>query len=427
MEENQGKDVIGILIMNARQIDKIEIQINSLKDSISEIRSKINDVKPIDLSSQSQAIDRLDRKSDEIIKKIPPMPTLVAAGLIIIGVLGLSYNDLQNFSKPLQDASAEVQKVSKELSSSVDGLKKDFESIKDSAAALSGNIEKISGVDRALAQLLADIQRVSKAANIVPDTGLGTSGVANKQNLELDSMFDGLQGLLSPELDLLMKAHKALSAFDYQKAREYASKAKALDKDDKESVYDSLIAKSFYEEGNYREAIGAYITAIELEPQISAHHNNLGSAYFALSKKVEDASEKRSLLEKSIQSTRKALSFEKGSPEIYSNGAIVLSELGKYQDAMDLLNQWNGAESADINYQKSCVSALMGNASKSVAYLTSAINLKKETALIAAANDDFRGLRELDAFRTLLRTNLGDKLFEAVLRAWEEKGSSTEK
>ncbi len=98
---------------------------------------------------------------------------------------------------------------------------------------------------------------------------------------------------------------------------------------------------------------------------------------------------------------------------------MVLNELNKPQEAMELLSSWEGEPSAKIEYQKAATSALMGNASKTIGFLGDAIKIDRQFALHAAADDDFSSFRNNEGFKTILKTNLGDELFSAVLRAWE--------
>lgn len=411
-----GLDHLKVNSPTNRDFDRLDMQVSQLRESVNAILVKLDNAKDVDITPAIRAIERVDAKADTIFNKIPPLPSLIAASVIVIGVLGLSYKDLQSMSKPITDASVDVQSTTKALKDSVSEVKADFESIKSLTKDLSSNLKKISDLDKALSKMLAEVQRISTSSNLISNKSVEQS---KGESTDLESLLGSLGDALPVEMKLLMDARAAITNYEYAKARDLAAKAKILDSDKGQSIYDSIIASSFYEEGKYREAIGAYSAAIDLEPTESSYHNNLGSTYYALAKEIKDDQEKKSLLEKSIAATRESIKLDPTSASVFANGSMVLNELNKPQEAMELLSSWEGEPSAKIEYQKAATSALMGNASKTIGFLGDAIKIDRQFALHAAADDDFSSFRNNEGFKTILKTNLGDELFSAVLRAWE--------
>lgn len=403
---------------SSRDYDRLESQISLLKECMNTLLVKLDSKQEVDLGPALSSLQKVETKAEAIFNKIPPMPSLIAAALIVIGVLGLSYKDLQSFSKPVTEASQEVTRTTGELRKAITAVQKDFNEINDMTSDLENSLKKISNIDRALAKMLAEVQRISTSARLISNNNIENRAPNGESSLA--TLFNAIGNEMPPEMNLLMQANNAIDNYEYAKARELASKAKIIDSDKSQSIYDSIIAKSFTEEGKYREAIGAYMIAIELEPDEPTFHNNLGSAYFALSQEAEDPTERSSLLEKSISATRESIRLDPGSPEVYANGSIVLVKMNKKNEALNLLNSWDGPVSGDIQYQKAAISALLENIAETISFLSEAISLDAKYALHAAADDDFRGLRKNEGFQTLLEANLGAALYAAVLASWED-------
>ncbi len=177
------------------------------------------------------------------------------------------------------------------------------------------------------------------------------------------------------------------------------------------------MAQSYYREGKYREAIGGFENIIATVSKNSTIYNNLGSAYFALSREETDQKEKKRLAEKALSAQTKAIELEPTSPETVVNISIVLNSLDRYAEAEELLTRWKG-EDPSIYYQLGATRALRSNIAASIQALSMSFQLDKAKALDAAADEDFALLRSNDSFRDLLQRYLGDKLMKAIKLAW---------
>ena len=217
-----------------------------------------------------------------------------------------------------------------------------------------------------------------------------------------------------------MDAQAALSSYEYSAARDFASKAMSLDKSDESGIYYSVIARSYYEEGNYREAIGAYNSAIDLNSQNASFFNNLGSTYFALARETDDSVEKIRLLEESVVQTKKSIDLDSSASNVYANASTSLNELERFDESLELLQSWEGESDGSIEYQKAATAALLENESQVIGFLSQAIKLDNTNALRSAADEDFSSMHANEGFRSILKTALGGELFSAVEQAWEE-------
>lgn len=264
----------------------------------------------------------------------------------------------------------------------------------------------------------SNIKKISSNLEKTTESEVGGSGGISAELLS--ALVRSVGEDLPSELVLLKESKNALDNGDYEKSRELAKKAKAIDKEKNSGVYDFIIANTYYEEGKYKEAIVAYESAILREPNEPSYYNNMGSAYYALSQETWDEDKRKELLERSLQATRKSLEIENNSPSVIVNTSIVLNQLGRYQESVELLDGWKGDSNPHITYQLSATYALIGEADQSLRFLEKSIQENDAIALQAAADDDFAALRKNEGFRSLLEKSLGEVLFQAVVATWDE-------
>lgn len=359
-------------------------------------------------------------------KKVPPLPTLIAATAIVIGVLGLSYSDIRGLSKPVSDAGLQVSNAASKLSETTNSLKVSLNEIQseqkkfsDSQTKLnrtvSESLAKIDNFDTALSRLIAGIQTI----NINPANPVDTNSFpGTDSDADILSLFQGAVGNRSPVMSILLEAQRAMENYEYEKVRKLALKAKRLDKDKDESVYDFLIAQAYYREERYTEAIGAFNDALAREPSNGSAWNNLGSAYFAQSRKVSDDGEKERLIRKSVEATKKAYEIEPTSDSVLVNLSIGLNKLGLLDESLSYLNGWKGGPSDAVYRQLGATYALKGDFSATLSNLSESFMLDKTSALKVAVDDDFSAFRSRPEFVSLLESYLGSKVMSGVKRLW---------
>ena len=93
----------------------------------------------------------------------------------------------------------------------------------------------------------------------------------------------------------------------------------------------SFIAKSYYAEGRYSDAVSELERVLEIDPaydQIEDVYNNLGLAYMGLGR-----------LNAAAASFRSAINAAPGLVEAYSGLGQVLFDLGRYDEAADVLER----------------------------------------------------------------------------------------
>jgi tetratricopeptide (TPR) repeat protein len=402
-----------------RDIERVEHQLLQLRDLINQINVKISgtnsDIAPAlsAIEKVSQKADTISKKADKINRNVPPLATLITIAGLILGVLGWSYNDLRSIHKPIEEAARGVENSAKDIGSTVGSVKIALVSLNEVSAKLAPLTEKVATLDESLARLLFNINQIQGIAqrpiisSATPDPGDGES-----------ILLEMMQSADRPEyISYLARARQAFKKADYATARMYASKAKDLDNDKKEGVYDAIISQSYYKEGKYREAIGGFENIIATGDKSATIYNNLGSAYFALSREEKNPKEKKRLAEKALSAQTKAIELEPSSPETVVNVSIVLNSLNRYAEAEEILTKWKG-EDASIYYQLGATRALRSNIAASIQALSMCFQLDKAKALNAAADEDFALLRSNDSFRDLLQRYLGDKLMKAIKLAW---------
>ena len=203
-------------------------------------------------------------------------------------------------------------------------------------------------------------------------------------------------------------------------ARRKLNDAKRKDQDKVESVYDFLIGQSYYRENNYEKAIFHFQHAVEIEPDLAAGYNNMGSAYFAWALDVDDPEERRSLLQQSVTNIKQAIEFSpsEGSPTLYVNLALIYSEMEDFVSAFDAINSYSGAPSGIISYVTATTHALVGELAMAMEHLAKALALDPNLGLNAALDDDFAKLREDAGFVEMLTQNLGPDLMKAAQQTW---------
>ena len=99
---------------------------------------------------------------------------------------------------------------------------------------------------------------------------------------------------------------------------------------------------TYYDLGQFAQAVGAYENALKYAPQDSVIYNNLGAAYFSLNKNKEAA-----------DAFKKSLSIKSDDPDAYFNLGIAYNSTDRGEEALDAFKQavrlkpgWAEAQSA---------------------------------------------------------------------------------
>lgn len=289
--------------MSENDVTRLENQLLQIRDMITRQAGQLSNISTtnVDLAPLVTRLEAIERKVEVVERKVPPLPTLIAAGVIVIGVLGLSYSDIKGLSKPITEAGKSVSLAAGHLAESTNKLitnlseiqieqKKFTESQSRLTKDVSSSLEKVGNFDTALSRLIAGIGSIN-ANSVKPFTEVEVNPANDREKLM--SMLGGIIGDSSPEMSTLIEAQRAFSNYDYEKARSLALKAKKIDKDQDKTVYDTLIAQTYYHEKKYQEAIGAFNEVLAHDPDNDSALNNIGSVYFALSTTENNDKEKK--------------------------------------------------------------------------------------------------------------------------------------
>ena len=197
--------------------------------------------------------------------------------------------------------------------------------------------------------------------------------------------------------------------------------AKSLDPNKHAVLYDAMTAKAYFSAENYGQAEIYYKKCIEIEPNEDPFIITSAQYISETLLKNSNPEQRHVYLQKAIDVGLKAIELEPNDPPPYVNLAIDYNAINKYQDARDVLNRWKGPNSGDIEYEKSATEALTGNSTSAIAFLKSAIEMNRENAVNALADDDFEFLRRTEAFTSILSDAMPKPLLDAAIRAWAEK------
>lgn len=429
-------------LTHQRDLDRLEGEVRQLRDHLVELKTLQDsrqsmpvDLRPLqkEIAAVSATAQESRKMIHEVNRKSLPITSYVTAFGVILAVLGLSYYDIRRISEPIETAGANVEQAASSLLDTTQELQKasaivaqQQEELSTTASNLSKNIgaslTSLGDFDRVLAQILAETSRIQssmqnaadQATNLTPDTS------ENNPSRILDELLESMGEDLPREMALQRKAQKELDNGEYELARQLATEAREIDPDKSITMYDALIANSYYQEGRFREAIGAYQSVIDRDPTSSFAHNNIGSSYYRISQATEDSNEKKRALEASERAHRKALEVDPSNVAAVVNASISINALGRPRDALQVLQEYKGTPSPHYFIQRAASHALLGHRSQAIADLNSGITKDPKTALLVASDADFRSLRGDQAFEKLLESYIGDQLMQAVRETWAE-------
>ncbi len=411
-----------------KDLNNLAIQLQQIRDLTTRLESQVLNIKneQLNIDPIISKLDDITKEVKKIDKKTPPIATLIAAGTIMISILGVSYMDLQKIRQPIKMAVSKMNDATTEISNSYLSFEKNINKIKEKQDAFVQNqegiikkiksaLDKIEKFDISLSRLIADVSLISQHDNLSPIN----SPIAEDAD-ELDIILKSLGGSIPRYMKLYIDAKKYYESGDYEKGIRTALEAKKIDPDKSDSTYDNIIGRCYQKLGRYKEAIGAYQNGLSRNSDDDSIWNNLGSLYYLMAKEEKDKKEINNLLEKALNAGKKSYELDP-TDSVAINTSIILNELEKYDDSLQMLSVEGENQNPSIYKQRGATFALKGDVSSALSEVSKAIQYDPKITLRIALDDDFTKLRTNDGFVRLISKSLGSqRLIEAVKRTWEE-------
>ncbi|HNR89285.1 MAG TPA: tetratricopeptide repeat protein [Spirochaetota bacterium] len=151
-------------------------------------------------------------------------------------------------------------------------------------------------------------------------------------------------------------------------------------------------AEELFAEGEYLEAIDAYLQAMKEAGENAAAHNNIGLSYLNLGE-----------YEKALKYFKKSLQVDPDYATALANQACAYKRMGDIDRAIAVSTEALArGETGDILYNLACYTAINGDAKTAMAYLKRAIDHDERFREMAADDDDFAALEDSKDFRKLV-------------------------
>ncbi len=188
------------------------------------------------------------------------------------------------------------------------------------------------------------------------------------------------------------------------------------------SIFDILIAQSYYEKGEFDKAISSFEDALKLAEDDSERNSilsNLGAASYAMAEDEPTDSPNRTYhLKRAAEYEAKARALSTDNPIVYANSAVTLNALGESEEALRVLNQFTGVRDDTLKYAFASTYALIGMGKEAIAALESISDEGDYLSMKIALDPDFEKIRSMPEFNNFLEERLGTQLLRTFKEMW---------
>lgn len=152
-----------------------------------------------------------------------------------------------------------------------------------------------------------------------------------------------------------------------------------------------MLGNVFFEMGKYEEAIGPYLTAVEISPNRAGYYLALGSAYAHLQRHEE-----------AVQAFQQAVDLD--PDHVYSHCALAsnLRKLGRDMEAQAHLKFAAPHVKMETAYNQACFQSISGNVDRALEFLKVAVEYDGVAREILESDPDLDFIREDPRFVALL-------------------------